>query len=57
MRIIALIYLLLTVFRGLCQNPQADHIFLITMDGFRWQELFTGADSLLIDDSGYTDNP
>lgn len=34
-----------------------EYIFIITFDGLRWQELFQGADSLLIDDSGYVDNP
>ena len=28
--------------------PQTENIFIITTDGFRWQEIFTGADSLLI---------
>lgn len=32
----------------------AENIFIITIDGFRWQEIFTGADSLLINNSYYT---
>jgi hypothetical protein len=28
--------------------PRVENIFIITVDGFRWQEIFTGADSLLI---------
>lgn len=36
---------------------KSENIFLITLDGLRWQELFSGADSLLIDDSGYVENP
>ena len=30
------------------------NIFIITIDGFRWQEVFNGADSLLINDGNYT---
>src|SRR6478752_922966 len=33
---------------------RARNIFIITTDGFRWQEVFTGADSLLINDMKYT---
>ncbi|MBL7748297.1 MAG: hypothetical protein JNM19_12750, partial [Chitinophagaceae bacterium] len=28
--------------------PTAENLFIITTDGFRWQEVFNGADSLLI---------
>ena len=39
-------------------NAQTEHkVFLITLDGFRWQELFSGADSLLINHKEYVDNP
>ena len=49
---------LLIVFISLQLNAQqTENIFIITFDGLRWQELFTGADSLLIDDSGYVKNP
>jgi len=30
------------------------NIFIITLDGFRWQEVFTGADSALINNEKYT---
>ncbi|HEY2720326.1 MAG TPA: alkaline phosphatase family protein [Chitinophagaceae bacterium] len=30
------------------------NLFIITIDGFRWQEIFNGADSLLINDERYT---
>lgn len=36
---------------------KTENVILITLDGLRWQELFTGADSLLIDDSGYVEDP
>ncbi len=32
----------------------AGNIFIITTDGFRWQEVFSGADSALISDERYT---
>ena len=37
-------------------NPRlvTKNVFIITTDGFRWQEVFTGADSLLINDENYT---
>jgi len=35
------------------QNAKDTKVILITLDGFRWQELFTGADSLLVANSEY----
>ena len=32
------------------------NVFIITLDGFRWQELFAGADHSLINDEKYTPN-
>ncbi len=41
-----------------CQQPVTDkagpNVFLITLDGYRWQELFTGADSALINRKEFT---
>ncbi|MFO7825341.1 MAG: phosphoglyceromutase [Cyclobacterium sp.] len=34
------------------KTTQTENIFLITVDGLRWQELFKGADSLFVDDTG-----
>jgi hypothetical protein len=34
------------------KTTKTENIILITFDGLRWQELFTGADSLLVDDTG-----
>src|SRR5580698_2434967 len=31
----------------------SDYVFIITTDGFRWQEVFTGADSILINDTKF----
>lgn len=33
-----------------------ENVFLITLDGLRWQELFTGADSMLLADDRFTDD-
>ena len=35
-------------------TPTAGNLFIITTDGFRWQEVFTGADSSLISNEKYT---
>ncbi len=40
----------------LCPAQKTENVFLITLDGLRWQELFTGADSLLIGHSDYVRN-
>jgi hypothetical protein len=34
--------------------PPAGNIFIITIDGFRWQEVFNGADPALISNEKYT---
>jgi hypothetical protein len=36
--------------------PTENKVFLITLDGFRWQELFSGADSALLHNSQFTTN-
>lgn len=36
------------------KKTETENVILITFDGLRWQELFTGADSLLVDDTGMT---
>lgn len=36
---------------------KTENIILITFDGLRWQELFSGADSLFIDDTGMIESP
>jgi hypothetical protein len=52
-------FLTLILLAGLSFGAQAqskktatENIVLVTFDGLRWQELFKGADSLLIDDTG-----
>jgi membrane-anchored protein YejM (alkaline phosphatase superfamily) len=57
------LFLLLTIafFINLSQlyaqkQTKTENIFLITVDGLRWQEVFKGADSLFIDDTGMVEN-
>lgn len=40
-----------------CAQKQTENVFLITLDGFRWQELYTGADADLIQNKDYVGNP
>ncbi|HEV7780982.1 MAG TPA: sulfatase-like hydrolase/transferase [Chitinophagaceae bacterium] len=35
----------------------SENLFIITIDGFRWQEVFTGADSALLCNENYTADP
>src|SRR5680860_948920 len=53
-KIIGLVCLLLA---GNAMAQKTENVVLITLDGLRWQELYGGADSLLVDDSGYVDDP
>lgn len=38
---------------GAKSPPKTRHLFIVTIDGFRWQEIFTGADPLLIANENY----
>ena len=49
---------LLTTLLSYSQNKFVNQkVFLITLDGLRWQELFSGADSLLVINKNYVKNP
>lgn len=37
-------------------DTETENIFIITTDGFRWQEVFTGADSTLINSTAYVED-
>ncbi|MBA4746008.1 MAG: phosphoglyceromutase [Muricauda sp.] len=52
-RILFLMAAFAALFNINAQNEADTKVILITLDGFRWQELFTGADSLLIDNKDY----
>ncbi|MBX2944212.1 MAG: sulfatase-like hydrolase/transferase [Cyclobacteriaceae bacterium] len=58
MKKIYTLILLLTVANIVtAQKLKTENIFIITLDGLRWQELFTGADSLLITNKQYVGDP
>jgi hypothetical protein len=38
------------------EKLRTENVVIITLDGFRWQELFTGADSALISEKKYADD-
>ena len=42
-----------SIFETQAQNKEDQKVILITLDGFRWQELFTGADPQLISNTDY----
>lgn len=56
-RILLLITALMAMQIGNAQDSNNTKVILITLDGFRWQELFTGADSLLVTNKEYVHNP
>ncbi|MEH6405942.1 MAG: phosphoglyceromutase, partial [Leeuwenhoekiella sp.] len=39
-----------------CQEKNNQKVILVTLDGFRWQELFSGADAKLIANKRYVDD-
>jgi hypothetical protein len=52
-----IVYLFCTL-PGFSQTPEVNQkVFLITLDGLRWQELFSGADSLLVKNTKYVKHP
>jgi hypothetical protein len=59
-KIIPLIYLTLIFSLALSAQKEAmsnkQNVILITLDGLRWQELFTGADKELISNKDYVEN-
>jgi hypothetical protein len=48
-------FILIITVTSLCSDAQQKegNIIVITLDGFRWQELFNGADAALINDSSF----
>ncbi len=52
-RLVLFLVLLLFPLISCAQPLKTENVFLITLDGLRWQELFTGADPLLIGDEDY----
>lgn len=50
------IVLTLSLLANAQSNLKTENVFIITFDGLRWQELFTGADSALINHKEFTSN-
>ncbi len=57
MKNLIFLFALLLSISGFSQKLKTENVILITLDGLRWQEVFYGADSLLVDDSGYVEDP
>ncbi|MCW5912317.1 MAG: sulfatase-like hydrolase/transferase [Cyclobacteriaceae bacterium] len=53
--VVAVLIFFLSDLAAFAQTP-AENIILITLDGMRWQEVFTGADSALIKNKEYVDD-
>ena len=46
----SLFFLLISLLHA---QSKTENIIIVTLDGFRWEEVFGGADSALINDSTY----
>lgn len=57
MKPILFLFLSLAQLCGYAQSNKTENIFIITLDGLRWQEVFTGADSLLIENKDFVHDP
>ncbi|WP_165813791.1 alkaline phosphatase family protein [Terrimonas sp.] len=53
MRIVLMMYLLLMISGESYAQNKTKNVILISMDGYRWQELFGGADSILLNAKKY----
>ena len=51
--ILVMVTVLISILKINAQDANDTKVILITLDGYRWQELFTGADSLLIANKEY----
>ncbi len=56
-RLLHLFFTLLAVSVFAQQKQKTENVFLITTDGFRWQEVFNGADSAMLNDIQFVKNP
>jgi len=50
------LYFLIFTCEAHAQKDKAENLIVIVLDGMRWQEVFTGADSLLVNDTTFTKN-
>jgi hypothetical protein len=56
MKKIFFLLLLISFLSAAGQQGKTENVIVITLDGFRWQELFNGADSTLIHHQKYTED-
>lgn len=56
MKNLILLMALLAAGSAMAQQDNDPNIFIITTDGFRWQEVFNGADPALINDPAFVDD-
>jgi len=54
MKRIIFIFFLLSYFISNAQEAKTENVIIITLDGYRWQELFGGADEELIDNKEFS---
>src|SRR5688500_2442263 len=54
MKIKFLFFLLLLASFGFAQKTKTKNVIVISLDGYRWRELFEGADSALLFNKKYT---
>lgn len=52
--VVVLLFALISL--SACAQQKTENVFIITLDGLRWQELYTGADEALIGNKKYVDN-
>jgi hypothetical protein len=56
-KVLMLLIVVLTASGLYARQPVTENLVLITLDGYRWQELFSGVDSILMETVEYTRNP
>lgn len=57
MKRILIIFFSVFQFSVFAQSLKTENIFIITLDGLRWQELYTGADSLMVENKDFVKDP
>jgi hypothetical protein len=53
-RLLCFLFVLLGIRGGKAYAQRAENVIIITLDGVRWQEVFSGVDSALVHDPRYT---
>jgi hypothetical protein len=56
MKFIIIVFLLFATVSSKAQKGKAENVVIITLDGFRWQELFGGADKEILDDKQFSED-